>query len=117
MTLPSLLAELRIQHWQGDYVVDDGSTPFDATRGVAFGDHDAEAIRAWQFNSYDTDHLALVTDLLDDHSGPFEVDVDEDDWNEFWEANGVADWHNITEEELRLVRARYACPPPEERHG
>jgi hypothetical protein len=52
------------------------------------------------------DHLARYAGVGGDHSGPFEVDVDEEDFNEFFERNGL-DAKTVTDEQWEALRRDY----------
>lgn len=76
-----LMATFRPQCWLSDSViadVDDGKVEFDATDNIL--QFTLENVQNFKEHNYDSDHLAIGLKARDDHNGPFEVDVDIDDW-------------------------------------
>jgi hypothetical protein len=81
------MAHFRPQAWVNDCAVDiDGGFDFDCTRALLA--QDAKTLRNFKFNSYDTDNLYRDSDVPQEHTGPFEVDVSEDDFGSFFAAHG-----------------------------
>ncbi len=77
--LPRLKATFRPQAWINDNAVDiDGQVEFDATEN--FLTLDLEEIRNFTEHDYDSDRLAWDLREAEIHSGPYEVDVDIDEW-------------------------------------
>lgn len=71
-----IMAILHKQEWVGDLAVEVGEPiAFDVTdRILAMGKDSALALKD---DDYDTDYLATELGLLDDHAGPFYVEVKE----------------------------------------
>ena len=104
---PRLFAEYRRQKWWNNYALPVGDPePFDATEPL-LRVFTAEQIRSFKFNDYDSDRLAEWLNIGSDHFGPDEVDIDENEWNQFWLDNGVEDSHQLTDDQLTAIRCRY----------
>lgn len=110
--LPRLTARFRPQAWIRDFAMDvDGAVDFDAT--AAFLALPPDAIRAFRENDYDSDHLADDLPEYEAHSGPFEVDVEVDDWLEaLGFPNGRA---SLTDADVASIRERFAAEEREKR--
>lgn len=95
-----LMATFRPQAWINDYAVDiDGSVRFDATE--PFLSLPLARIRAFQQNNYDSDYLSDALPQRNEHSGPFEVDVEIDEW---LESLGYPPRAELTESHLVSLR-------------
>lgn len=102
---PRLMATLRLQTdvERGKYIVNTGETfEFDATEALL--EMPLERIRCFQENSYDSDELSEGHPERERHGGPFEVDVDIDEWL----AQFDYDRETLTQEQLDSLRARNA---------
>ena len=101
---PRLIATFRRQQWINDYAVNsDPLVEFDATE--AFLKLPLERIRGFEENNYDSDELAEGLAEKLEHTGPFEVDTDIDEW---LEQNGFENGReNLTEQDLALLRQRF----------
>lgn len=61
--------------WINDHAQEiDGATDFDATLPIL--SMDAEAVRSLEDNQYESDELARAAGLLEDHDGPFRVEIE-----------------------------------------
>lgn len=98
-----LIAIFRPQKWKGDECIDlDDEVEFNAT--YAFLSLPLEQIRGFSLNDYDSDGLA--EDLLErqTHKGPFEVDVDPDEW---LESLGFPPRAELTQDHLNKLRVMF----------
>ncbi len=101
--LPKLTATFRPQVWRHDHTIDiDDEVQFDATPAILL--LTAAAIRDFRHNNYDSDYLADDLPAMKEHCGPFEVDVDLDEW---LDENGVEDRYIITDEQWESVKKKY----------
>lgn len=110
--LTPLIATFRPQAWINDTAADlaEGAARFDATAQLLA--MELEAIRKFRENDYDSDRLAGSLQQANNHCGPFEVDVDIDDW---LEKNGIeCGRHELTQEQLDELRRRFAAITPSE---
>jgi len=100
---PRLMAVFRPQHWVRDYATDcGGNTEFDATD--QFLRMSADDIADFELNNYDSDNLANHLPEYMAHHGPFEVDVDLDEW---LEDHGIEDRSQLTNEQWAAIKAKY----------
>lgn len=99
--MQSLIATFRPQFWTGRDCLMPAGEPvqFDAT--ATFLALSLEDIKSFRYNSYDSDGLACNLLARIGHSGPFEVDVNIDEW---LEKNGVPDRSQMTENDLFRLR-------------
>ena len=105
-TLPRLIATFRPQAWINKRAVDiDGAVKFDATEeilGLGW-----VAVRDFAYHNYDSDHLSSNLAERETHGGPFEVDVDLDEW---LTALGVQDRSEMTEIDWAVICTAYRLP-------
>jgi hypothetical protein len=99
-----LMATFRPQAWINNYAVDiDGAVTFDATDALLT--LDLEGVRTFREHSEQSDRLADDLPARQVHSGPFEVDVDIDDW---LDENGFEGGRNcLTDEVWRSLQERF----------
>jgi hypothetical protein len=103
-----LIAHFRPQSWVRDYAVDidEGREDFDAT--AAFLSQDLNWIKGFQEHSDYSDQLAIEASAdWQHHRGPFEVDVDVDD---FLKAQGFSR-QALTTRQLGELRRRFCVRP------
>lgn len=116
--LPRLRAIFRPQHREGDHTVREEKTQeFDVTYSLVCRAHNGASIRFWQFPLDAPPDVGYLTGVFGQPDGISELEIAKNEWEQFWKANGVANWRKITDEELRLAQARYACPPTEDACG
>lgn len=95
-----LMATFVPQRWDADYVRNDGEeVGFDATEN--FLSMSLREIRQFRLHDYSSDYLANGLPARDKHPGPFEVNVDLDDW---LSDCGIESRKEITEEQLERLR-------------
>lgn len=96
MTMQRLMATFRPQVWQRDNLLNiDGVVEFDAT--AEFLQLTLRAIKQFKEHDYDSDRLAESLPARQEHTGPFEVDVDIDAW---LAAHGVPGRQSMTQADL-----------------
>jgi len=102
---PRIKATFRPQAWINDYATDTGeNVQFDITE--KFLSLSLQKIKDFKFNNYDSDYMADDLPERQAHNGPFEVDM-EMAVETFFEAHGIPEWRNLTEEQLVLLRETY----------
>ncbi len=100
---PRLMAVFRPQAWVNDQAIDvNQPVEFDATEDILR--LSAAAIRAFEYNSYESDYLVEDQPASQDHSGPFEVDVDLDAW---LKEHRVMDRKALSRAQWWEIRQRY----------
>jgi hypothetical protein len=101
---PRLMATFRPQKWVNDNAVDvvDGAVEFDAT--VPFLSFSNDEIRNFKEHDYASDHLAASLPEFRQHGGPFEVDVDVDEWLRTLNYPGRK---HLTDEQIRELRQTF----------
>lgn len=104
------IATFRPQAWINDYAADiDKPVQFDATLNILA--LTLEEFKNFKENSYDSDSLADDLPERENHSGPFEVDVDVDTW---LEQNGFPERNALTITDWTVMQAVWANTPEEQ---
>jgi hypothetical protein len=103
-----LIARFRPQKWMGDEAVEvAGAVDFDATE--AYLSLPLPRAINFRLHDYDSDQLAQTLHGRQEHEGPFEVDVELDEW---LERNGVTDGRaGLTQDHLYRLRAEFGIQP------
>jgi len=102
---PRIMATFRPQAWINDYATDTGeNVQFDVTE--KFLSLSLKELVHFKFNNYDSDYMADDLPERQAHNGPFEVDM-EPEVEDFFEAHGILEWGNLTEDQLQDLRDQY----------
>jgi hypothetical protein len=109
-SLPKLTARYQPQAWQGDNAINiDGKKDFDAAPiiiAMSAADFQRTAAEVRRSSGRDMDNLAYRTDVRGDHTGPFRVDIDQEDFEKWlgkagFDAAALAEVDNSVMEKMR----------------
>ena len=111
---PRIVATFQAQVWgHRDALIEAGSAVrFDVTHVVL--EWEAAAIAGFVDDgcpSQDLDCLADEFGLLDEHRGPYDVNIETSDLQEFFKAQGVENVADLTDADLERIRAAYKDEP------